>query len=319
VPELLIFAHALRLSARRVGLAIVYHRVDRVPSDPTTHLVPALSSAVFRRQLALVKACFELVAASELASKVRRRRRGERIPLAVTFDDDLECHTRVTAPLLRQAGTTATFFLCGADLDLRHGYWWDHLQAVVDNNALSSVLDGPAVPSPVAGSWSGRPDGIHAVADAILRLTVDERDALTLLLASAADRSAASRQTLSTDGIRWLAAAGFEIGFHTLRHDRLPALDRDRLIDALTVGREQLEEAAGQPLLTIAYPHGAADQRVAAAARAAGYRAGFTTRATAIDCRQNELLLGRVECSYRSATELAWRIRQALRPSVASR
>jgi peptidoglycan/xylan/chitin deacetylase (PgdA/CDA1 family) len=313
IAELLIVVHTLRVSRRRLGVAVVYHRVDRVATDPARHLVPALSTAVFRRQLTLLKVAFQFVPASQLAPAVRSRRRGERIPLAITFDDDLECHARVSAPLLSRVGASATFFVCGADLNAFHGYWWDHLQAAVDRGAAASVLGGTGIPRSVATAWAEHPGSIHSVAEAIKRLDPDARDELARRLASVADSAGGRAQTLPTDGIRALVRSGFEIGFHTVRHDYLLVLDDDRLADALTAGREQLEDVVGHPLVTIAYPHGGADGRVAEAARAAGYIAGFTTQGDAIESGQDELLMGRVECSYGSAAELAARIQRALR------
>ena len=81
---------------------------------------------------------------------------------------------------------------------------------------------------------------------------------------------------LGVDGIGALAAAGMTVGFHTLEHPLLPDLDNDRLAAALTTGREELAAATGRPLTLLAYPHGKADQRVAGAARAAGYAAAWT-------------------------------------------
>ena len=60
-----------------------------------------------------------------------------------------------------------------------------------------------------------------------------------------------------------LAAAGFEIGFHTLHHDPLPSLDDPALAEAMIEGKDALERAAGTPIVAIAYPYGDADQRVA--------------------------------------------------------
>lgn len=312
IARLLVLAHGLRLSARPLGVAVVYHRVDRVPTDPATHLVPALSTVHLRTQINLLKACFELVTASQLAARVRCRRRGERIPLAITFDDDLECHARLSAPLLLRAGAAATFFLSGAAISGQRAYWWDHLQAVVDSGTAASALRRPGIPSSLACAWSERPESIHEVAEAVRVLDPATRAAVTRLLADAGRAPKRPAEALPVEGIRALSSAGFEIGFHTAHHDSLPPLDDDRLMQALTEGREQLAQAAEQPLVTIAYPHGRADERVARAARAAGYSAGFTTRAAAIEPGQDEMLLGRVECSYGPAADLARRLREAL-------
>ncbi len=68
-----------------------------------------------------------------------------------------------------------------------------------------------------------------------------------------------------------LAQAGWEIGSHTRTHARLPALPDDALADELGRSRQDCERRLGAPCLTLAYPYGDSDARVAAAARAAGY------------------------------------------------
>ena len=95
------------------------------------------------------------------------------------------------------------------------------------------------------------------------------------------------------DAIMALAAAPFEIAFHTLRHDRLTGLGDSDLQAAMTLGRRDLENLTGQRLATIGYPHGRADARVATAARQAGFDAGFTSRHTVVTPGEDPHLLGR--------------------------
>ncbi|MDE2292468.1 MAG: polysaccharide deacetylase family protein, partial [Elusimicrobia bacterium] len=68
---------------------------------------------------------------------------------------------------------------------------------------------------------------------------------------------------------------GCEIGAHGLTHARLDSLDDAALAAELAGSRRRLEDALGRPVSVMTWPHGAADRRTAAAARAAGYvRAG---------------------------------------------
>lgn len=73
-----------------------------------------------------------------------------------------------------------------------------------------------------------------------------------------------------------VAAAGWEVGSHTLSHARLPELDDHALETELCDSRRLLEERLGHPCETLAYPYGAFDARVVAATRAAGYLAACT-------------------------------------------
>ena len=68
-----------------------------------------------------------------------------------------------------------------------------------------------------------------------------------------------------------LAQAGWEVGSHTRTHARLPTLGDASLDEELHRSRQECEQRLGVPCLTLAYPYGASDARVAAAAAAAGY------------------------------------------------
>ena len=117
-----------------------------------------------------------------------------------------------------------------------------------------------------------------------------------------------------------IAAAGHEIGFHTRAHRVLTELGDDELADELTDGRDELAAAAGAPLELLAYPFGAADERVAAAARAAGYRAAFTVAPQAVTPATDPLLQPRIDAPFDPPSRLRWHLSRALaraRPSGA--
>jgi peptidoglycan/xylan/chitin deacetylase (PgdA/CDA1 family) len=77
---------------------------------------------------------------------------------------------------------------------------------------------------------------------------------------------------MSREQLEELAADGWEIGAHTRNHPHLPPLDDERLAGELAGSREDCERELG-PCRTLAYPFGDADQRVRAAAQAAGFEA----------------------------------------------
>jgi peptidoglycan/xylan/chitin deacetylase (PgdA/CDA1 family) len=71
-----------------------------------------------------------------------------------------------------------------------------------------------------------------------------------------------------------LASAGWEIGSHTETHPRLTSLDDVTLQHELRGSRLACEERLGRPCVSVAYPYGDVDDRVAAAAASAGYLYG---------------------------------------------
>lgn len=82
---------------------------------------------------------------------------------------------------------------------------------------------------------------------------------------------------MSAGQIAELARAGHEIGSHTVSHADLSTLSDAELTAELVDSKAALEQlAAGSSVESLAYPYGTANERVADAARAAGYRSGRT-------------------------------------------
>ena len=286
-------------SNRGAGVALVYHRVGDPAGDPRRELVPALGSSLFAAQVRHLARSYRLVEGQHLLEATSGRRRGSRFPVAITFDDDLASHTDVAAPILGAERAPATFFVSGASLERPHRFWWERLQAAVDAGLDLSPL----------GFAADR--GINELGRRIQELPAGEREELEARLAELLGPDP-PESGLRAEGVRRLASSGFEIGFHTRRHDLLPPLRDEELGRAMRAGLPELERAVGRPLSTISYPHGQADERVAAAAREAGFRAGFTGSPTAVKASSDTLLLGRVSPSYRSLGELAFDVSWAL-------
>lgn len=285
----------LRLSPRRVGLVLVYHRLADAPGDPGRELVPAHASVRFEAQLRHLAACYRIVPLEGLQRAIAARKPGRRFPVAITFDDDLASHVHVAAPMLERSRAPATFFLCGATLGGPRAFWWQRLE--------HALAEGVRLPVPGADA--------HEVAAQIEAMTPEQRSEIEGLL-SASSIPWPEEPGLRAEDVRALVDAGFSIGFHTLRHDRLTGLGEVSLANALDEGRALLEEAAGVPLTAIAYPHGEADERVAHAARAAGFVLGVTGRYQAVAPESDPLLLGRLEPTFATDTYFAAQLARAL-------
>jgi peptidoglycan/xylan/chitin deacetylase (PgdA/CDA1 family) len=299
----------VRRTSQRVGIALVFHRIGDEPGDPVHELVPAHGRDLIEQYLAFVVSRFRVVRGSELRSAALQRQRGERIPLAITFDDDLPTHVQQALPVLRSQGATATFFLSGASRPDPSASWWHFLQLAVDQGVdIDDLLPHTAISrAPADGGGAS----IHDLARAIEAMHPNERAALATELR---DRLGAKPQDaiMPAEDLRELVSAGYEVGFHTLAHARLPSLDDDSLDAAMRQGRDELSAATGRPVRLIAYPHGVADPRVAASARTAGYELGFTTCPRALGPATNPWLIPRIAPGFRSVGHLALRIAWAL-------
>jgi peptidoglycan/xylan/chitin deacetylase (PgdA/CDA1 family) len=266
-----------RLSSTAAGIVLVYHGVGgQAADDPNTEIVPRVPEAAFRRQLRHLRRHYRVVPAARMVEAARIRRRGQPLPVAITFDDDLASHLRDALPALRAEGLTATFFLSGCSLREPHPFWWEDLQAAIDGGLVESDTLAPVPEEHVRAALAREPKAIRWVASAIERLEPVERGEVAVALRAAVGAGAVEPGLRAQD-VRALVDGGCEVGFHTLRHHALPALVDGELERSMREGREALAAAAGGQLDLIAYPHGKADARVAKVAAAAGFSYGFTT------------------------------------------
>ncbi|ANP55161.1 peptidoglycan/xylan/chitin deacetylase (PgdA/CDA1 family) [Streptomyces griseochromogenes] len=80
------------------------------------------------------------------------------------------------------------------------------------------------------------------------------------------------KRLLGVDDIRRLAAAGVEVGSHSLTHLDLSRVPDDVLHAEVHGSHALLAEITGQEIQGFCYPYGTLDARVRTAVRAAGYR-----------------------------------------------
>jgi peptidoglycan/xylan/chitin deacetylase (PgdA/CDA1 family) len=80
---------------------------------------------------------------------------------------------------------------------------------------------------------------------------------------------------MNVEQIKEMAAAGWEVGSHSVSHSDLTSLEPQRQRYEVVESRAKLEEALGVPVLTIAYPFGISNSSVIDYAIFAGYIGGM--------------------------------------------
>ena len=248
---------ALRLTGLKAGLAVVYHELRADGELSGTHSsdeIPlTVSAEAFRQQLQYFRGRYRLVRAGDLREAVLSRRRGEPFPLAITFDDDLRSHLDVVLPILRETGSTATFYLTGASLHGPASFWWERIERALETGVGGNCWDDRSPP--------GARQRLGAAAGGARRPLDGPARHLGGELETAG---------LRADHVAALGGAGCEIGFHT-RPRASPRTRRRRPRPGDARRSRRPRGASGSRLRSIAYPHGAADARVGAAARSAGF------------------------------------------------
>jgi peptidoglycan/xylan/chitin deacetylase (PgdA/CDA1 family) len=269
---------------------ILHHEIAPTQGDGSRELVPALGQDLFRAQLEHLGKHYDVVPLQELRAEAGARSWGDRIPVALTFDDDLSRHLSVAAPILEEFGFPATFYLCGNSLRGSSPFWWQDLQVIL-NRGPEAVAD---MKRELAGEWSwARLNGrTEDLTDTIEASPPQQRDAIAARLRDLAGPDRLD-DGLSAEDVKSLVGRGFEVGFHTRHHYSLQSLDAKSLDKAMQEGIDELEEAAGYRPTSIAYPYANADLRIAEAAERAGFQLGVIGKQIVATPDQHPLLVPR--------------------------
>jgi peptidoglycan/xylan/chitin deacetylase (PgdA/CDA1 family) len=292
----------LRRSPAVRGAAIVLHAVAPMAGDAEFEIDPPIETRRLDAAIGYLARRYLLVRAAELPAAARARNPGDPLPIAVTFDDDLASHSEHAAPALARHDAVATAFLCGTPSP----FWWQLLQIAVDTGAIAASGLPHVTADLVERALQRRRGAIRRLAKAIEDLAPEDRDDVAQALGRAVPEHP---PMLGAEGAAALAAAGWELGFHTREHYLLITLTDHALRTALE--RRPVGPDGALPR-TLAYPHGKATAREAGVARRAGYVAAFTGYASVLTEETDDHLVGRLQPDTDTLGRFALQLARAL-------
>jgi len=262
---------------------LAYHRVWDVSDDVGfSHDVELISASVedFGWQLQHVQQNFTPITFETLGRIIDGRERCPRRPILITFDDGYEDNFEIVFPILHASGIPAKMFLSTDYIGTDRTFWFDHLAHLLLTTHRTTVFVGTLGVTLELGDVASRRKAIRTVLSQLKRIPNDRRlaviDELDAALDGDSDHSATfDSRPMTWEQVRKMAAHGIEIGSHTVTHPILANVDDATLTFELCESKRAIERQINRPVSAISYPVGgksAADDRVFAAVRDAGYR-----------------------------------------------
>lgn len=122
---------------------------------------------------------------------------------------------------------------------------------------------------------------------------------------------------MTADQVRAVAAAGHEVGSHTVTHARLTEVTTEAARHEIERSRDALTDLLAQPVVTFCYPYGAHDAGVRQAVAEAGYRMACSVEKGWNDARTDAFRWTRINVRSDTSTPvLFWKLwRQAKAPA----
>jgi peptidoglycan/xylan/chitin deacetylase (PgdA/CDA1 family) len=235
------------------ALAILtFHRV-LASRDPLLPEEPAVEE--FSRRMDVLARYFRVL---PLLGAVRRLADGAALPpraVCITFDDGYANNLEVAAPILAARNLPATVFIAPGFAD----------GTLMFNDLVIEAARNAPGPLDLAELGLGRFD-LHdppsrrqfaiSMIGKLKHLPPEERARKAARIAEQAGLANPPRLMMNDGQIRALAAAGLDIGAHTVNHPILACLDPSTARREIAESKERLEALAGKRVRTFAYPNG---------------------------------------------------------------
>jgi peptidoglycan/xylan/chitin deacetylase (PgdA/CDA1 family) len=249
----------LKRGSGRRACVVLYHAVsDQAPAH-LKHLLPCRDVASFRRDLDFLLREFEPISLAQLIDGIVR---GAPLPsngFHLTCDDGLREAAEVLAPICREKGVPATFFVTTGFLDNRW-LWQRHLGSVLTDR-LQQLSEERR-----AQLWKEfSPDGVPATSDGWRKLLISHDTSLRPRLDALAEAIGVDQSEYLRDvrpyfdsaHVRRLIKDGFTIGAHSVRHPFFPTIAADQQVCEAIDSLRHLESVFGIDCRTFAFPFGA--------------------------------------------------------------
>jgi peptidoglycan/xylan/chitin deacetylase (PgdA/CDA1 family) len=244
-----------------------------------------VSADEFRSQLRWLKRFLQPLSLADLANWHSGRSAGGKAPVLITFDDGYRNNLTVAAPILREEGVPAAFFLATGYIGTPRTLWNDEVRIRVLNWPESAIRLPSGETAAVSSDATARRSLANQVTRATKKLTGEPCAAYMEYLRSTTASlnvmdDPEARAFMNWDEARKLASLGFDLGSHTVEHPILSRITRVRMADELSRSKATMERELNRPCTAIAYPNGTAEdvnEELFEEVKAAGYQWAFLT------------------------------------------
>lgn len=277
-----------------------------------------LDIARFREHLDLLERDYAVV---PLAAAVSLSQPGPSVgvasgkpPVAITVDDGFEDNYELAFPELRRRGLSATFFVVARFIQSGEVPWPSRLAAIIAGLGTLDLGDGQVL------NVKNEAEADAARMMLFERLKAAEPEKRIGFLDALERRhgleEARSRlRPMTRLQLREMAAAGMEIGSHTMHHSVLSAVRPDIAGSEIVEARDAIARMTGRTCRFLAYPDGKAGPEVKSMVQASGCEAAVTQEWGLNVGATDPFLLQRIEVPYYECSAVfSARVAGLLRP-----
>lgn len=295
-------------------IILTYHRVLK-QLDP---LIPgAPDKEQFAAQMRMLNKYFNLLTLSQAVRNIRDGHLTERA-VCITFDDGYADNHEVAAPILKDLGIAATFFIATGYLN--GGVMWNDRIIETFRHLSPGEYDFGDLGQINVLPNECRSKVIMETISKLKYLRCDERDRLSKEISKRFNINCANSLMMTDAMVKDLHILGMEIGAHTVSHPILARLDAAAAAVEVETSKTYLESLLQSSVTSFAYPNGIFGKdltfRDVEIVRASGFEVAVTTDWGAVSASSNSWALPRVSLSGRNGAMALIRLCRDYRSSM---
>ncbi|NOY63455.1 MAG: polysaccharide deacetylase family protein [Gammaproteobacteria bacterium] len=253
-------ARPLLSAYRTKPLILMYHGVTDTPSlDLINGDGKHVHKTAFATQLKILKANFDIVPLSALVAKFHEPNPKERL-MAITFDDGFRNNVTHAAPILKNLGIPATFFLSTGYIGKQRWMWTDRLEnAIAQSESKFITRPGNGATLPLT-TLEQKKAALRQIKAELKKKSLDtceqQVDQIEEQLSIKNAPPHGLYRFMDWADARQLLDDGFEVGAHTINHPILSRIEIDQAEMEIADSRRHVTENTGQCSDTFCYPNG---------------------------------------------------------------
>jgi len=266
--------------ARALPLVVGYHRVVESMALAPRSATPAMTVTVptFVKHLEWIARRYRFVSLDDVGARMRAGVSGAPVA-AITFDDGYADMYHHAMPVLARMGIPAAVFIITGAVGSTALRAHDRLHLLLSRDwpRARVLLGALELYRAVVLAASTPFEAMRAFLSTRPAQAIDRLITLLEEQTGPAGDAPESLWPVDWDMVLGMHRAGVTIGSHTCDHPVLTNEAPSRITDELQRSREVLQQQLKAPVHHLAYPDGAFDDAVAAAAADAGYHFAYTT------------------------------------------
>ncbi len=280
------------LTQKKLLMVFTFHRItDSNPNDYFMSYDQGLDKTVHQNQIEAIDSYFKTLTIAEFVKIVTNEKKLTKNSALITYDDGDYDFIQNALPALQKFNCPATIFVPTDYVDSDKKFWhlqisnlmhyisWEGWQDIVRESSTFPNSIATIIKSAQTEETFNRFEICPKLVNALDKMMQAELDSCVEKMVSISRLEyKLPIRCMTWEELKHISKFKIDIESHSKTHRKMAQLSDEEISREAVISKEMLETKLLKNVLSICYPAGSFDDRVARASSEAGYKVGFTTQ-----------------------------------------